>query len=350
MRDCQSYTESVMYEYGVFIGRFQPFHNVHLEIVRYALGQVKQLIIGIGSCNQSPDTRNPWSGEERAEMISSCFSPEERCRIKFVFLQDYFYNDLRWIADVQREITKNVCGSKDVKLIGHKKDSSSFYLGLFPQWGPHIDPGFISSTSATEVRNLIFTNDMNGVTSLVPKQVHDIISEWTKTPEFIQLRDEYEYITKERAKLNSAAHPPHFVTVDAVCICSGHVLVVKRGGKYGRNKIALPGGYLNVDETLEKSCIRELKEETSIRIPKHELKKMIVDRDVFDYPQRDQRGRVITHAFCFKIPNGTLPDVKGSDDADKAWWMNINDINTHKVRFFSDHWHIINRFVSSHKF
>ena len=71
---------------------------------------------------------------------------------------------------------------------------------------------------------------------------------------------------------------------------------------------------------------------------------MIVDRDVFDHPLRDLRGRVITHAFCLNLPPGTLPEVKGSDDADKAWWMSVLDIDNNRERFFSDHWHIIDRF------
>jgi len=93
-----------------------------------------------------------------------------------------------------------------------------------------------------------------------------------------------------------------------------------------------------------------LKEETAIKLTKGELANMIVDHDVFDHPLRDLRGRVITHAFCFKLPDGELPKVKGSDDADKAWWMPLNDVNNNRTRFFSDHWHIIDRFVGAHNF
>lgn len=344
------YTESVMHEYGVFIGRFQPFHNAHLETVRFALNQAQTLVIGVGSCNQAPDTRNPWSGLERAEMILACLTPDERKRIRFAYLEDYYYNNLRWVAGVQKAIEEHTSGSRDIKLIGHKKDATSFYLNLFPQWGPHLDPGIKSDLDASTVRRLMFTQDKIGIRHLLPGPVFDQVALWMETDEFKRLHSEQHHIWDENDKWRGAEFPPHFVTVDAVAICSGHILVVRRGGKYGRGQVALPGGYLNVKETLEKSCIRELKEETAIRIPRHELAKYIVDHDFFDHPQRDLRGRVITHAFCFKLPDGELPEVKGSDDADKAWWMSLNDVDNNRARFFSDHWHIIDRFVGAHKF
>lgn len=318
-------------------------------MVRFALKQVHTLVIGVGSSNQSPDTRNPWSGLERAEMILSCLTEEERKRVRFAYLEDYYYNNLRWVAAVQKAITDHTNGSKDVKLIGHKKDASSFYLNLFPQWGPHIEPDFTIEGDATKIRDLIFTQDLIGIKRLLPGPVFDFVSNWMKTAEFKRLHSEQHHIWDETAKYRWAQHPPHFVTVDAVCICSGHILVVRRGGKYGNGQIALPGGYLNTKETLEKSCIRELKEETAIKLTRQELSKLIVDRDTFDHPLRDLRGRVITHAFCFKLPDGELPKVKGSDDADKAWWMPLNDVNNNRSRFFSDHWHIIDRFVNGYK-
>jgi len=344
------YTESVMHEFGVFIGRFQPFHNAHLETVRFALKEAQTVVIGVGSCNQAPDTRNPWSGPERAEMILACLSPDERKRVRFAYLEDFYYNNLRWVAGVQRAIDEHTSGSKDIKLIGHKKDASSFYLNLFPQWGPLLDPGINMPIDATKIRDLMFTQDKIGIKLQLPLPVFEQVATWMDTAEFKRLHAEAHHILDEQEKQRGAEFPPHFVTVDAVVICSGHILVVRRGGKYGRGQVALPGGYLNVKETLEKSAIRELKEETAIRIPRHELSKYVVDHDFFDHPQRDLRGRVITHAFCFKLPDGELPEVKGSDDADKAWWMSLNDVDNNRARFFSDHWHIIDRFVSAHKF
>lgn len=339
-----------MHEFGVLIGRFQPFHNAHLELVKFALNQAQTLVIGLGSSNQAPDTRNPWSADERQVMIRSCLTEDENKRIRFARLEDYYYNNLRWVAGVQKAIGDHIAAAKDVKLIGHKKDTSSFYLNLFPQWGPHLEPNVHTDLDATKVRDLIFTQDTISIKHMLPPTVYDGVRAWMQTDEFKRLHAEQHHIWEEHDKWRGAQYPPHFVTVDAVCICSGHILVVRRGSKYGNGQVALPGGYLNAKETLEKSCIRELKEETAIKLPRHDLAKMIVDRDTFDHPLRDLRGRVITHAFCFKFPDGELPKVKGSDDADKAWWMPLNEVNNNRTRFFSDHWHIIDRFVSAHNF
>ena len=76
-----------MHEFGVFIMRGQPFHDAHLNTVRFALKEAQTVVIGLGSCNQAPDTRNPWSGPERAEMVLECLSSTERQRVRLLLLQ-----------------------------------------------------------------------------------------------------------------------------------------------------------------------------------------------------------------------------------------------------------------------
>ena len=56
---------------GFLIGRFQPFHLGHLEAVNFALSKVEQLYIAIGSSNKSNQPRNPFTVEERKQMILS---------------------------------------------------------------------------------------------------------------------------------------------------------------------------------------------------------------------------------------------------------------------------------------
>lgn len=54
---------------GVFVGRFQPFHNGHLEAIRYILGKVEELIIVVGSSQHSHEEGNPYTAGERISMI-----------------------------------------------------------------------------------------------------------------------------------------------------------------------------------------------------------------------------------------------------------------------------------------
>jgi len=333
-----------MHEFGVVIGRFQPFHNAHLELVRFALKQAQKLVIVLGSANAARDTMNPWSSTQRAEMVRACLSSEENLRVEFVHAKDYQSNNM-WLASVQSAIDDITGGSCDIKLIGHKKDATSFYLKLFPQWGDYVESGVSSELDATSVRDNLFRQDKVDVKKMVPLPVFNIIEAWMATPEFQRLHGEYEDIQNEHAAWLGAPYKPTFVTTDAIVICSGHVLVGRHGGKYGKGLIAWPGGYINADEYIIDSCIRELREETKLKVTTEDLKKSIIDKEVFDSPRRDQRGRVITHAFCFKLPDGALPKVVGSDDMAKAWWMTIHEFHRREEEFFADHYKMGCRFV-----
>ncbi len=73
---------------GLLIGRFQPFHKGHLEAVHIGLSQVDNLWIGIGSSNKSYEKRNPFTAEERKEMILSSLDPKTLERVKIFFVPD----------------------------------------------------------------------------------------------------------------------------------------------------------------------------------------------------------------------------------------------------------------------
>ena len=58
-----------MYDFLVFIGRFQPFHVAHLAVIREALRQAREVIVLVGSAGQSRNLRNPFTVDERMAMI-----------------------------------------------------------------------------------------------------------------------------------------------------------------------------------------------------------------------------------------------------------------------------------------
>ena len=73
---------------GLIIGRFQPFHKGHLEAVKIGLSKVDNLWIGIGSSNKSNEKRNPFTADERREMILSSLDPQTLKRVKIFFVPD----------------------------------------------------------------------------------------------------------------------------------------------------------------------------------------------------------------------------------------------------------------------
>jgi bifunctional NMN adenylyltransferase/nudix hydrolase len=87
------------YSSAVFIGRFQPFHNAHLEVVQQALRIAEKLIIVIGSCNAAPSIKNPFTYYERVQLITEAISPDQRDRVVGVccFVFFYFFFIFFWV-------------------------------------------------------------------------------------------------------------------------------------------------------------------------------------------------------------------------------------------------------------
>jgi 8-oxo-dGTP diphosphatase len=116
-------------------------------------------------------------------------------------------------------------------------------------------------------------------------------------------------------------YPHPAVTADCVIFgfdgVSIKVLLIQRGIEPFKGKWAFPGGFMNIDETVEDCAKRELEEETG-------LKNASVEQFyTFSDVNRDPRERVITVAHYALV---RLSEVKGGDDALMARWFSMNEI------------------------
>lgn len=333
-----------MHEFAIFIGRFSPFHLGHYEILKQALEKANKVVIVLGSHNRARNIKNPWSTQERVDMIKASLSSTEIDKVIFVGIKDYLYNDDLWIVDMQNKIAEATNDSEDVALVGYASDASSYYLRLFPKWKYYSCPTKYEF-HASKVRHYLFTLD-NAFTKCVPSAVGDKLCNWLGTDQFKTLKEEFDFLAEYKEKWRGAPFPPTFCTVDTCVIKSGHILLVRRKGKLGKGLLALPGGFLNQDENIITAAIRELKEETAIQLSKDELTNSVVDQHVFDYPGRSLRGRTLTFAFKLNLGSGPLDKVKGSDDADKAFWLPLNEALQREEEFFEDHFFIIQHFLN----
>lgn len=386
------------YAYSVVIGRFQPLHKNHVKLIEKAAEIAENVIIIVGSAYAASNIKNPFSFETRRKLIQDTFPEyaplpkgepghhtlEWTGRLKVEGVRDYFYSDNVWVSNVQAIVSKYAKEGDSIALVGSWKDESSWYLKMFPQWDfvPFSDSTHLS---ATQVRDVFFnvipseilvrmsvkarrrqnprniTKNWEGVAMVdptvveaqdkfldrnVPEEVVEFLKAFRRTPEFARLAEEWHAVHEYRQSWASSPFPPVFVTADAVVTCSGHVLVVKRGFNPGKGLYALPGGFIKNNEVIKNAALRELKEETRIRVDRIILESSIVDTRVFDYPDRSLRGRTITHAFHLKLKDGKLPEVAGGDDAEGAFWMPLMDVSKLEDRFFEDHAHIINYFVN----
>ena len=117
-------------------------------------------------------------------------------------------------------------------------------------------------------------------------------------------------------------YPRLALTVDAL-VCSviknkNYILLIERGIDPFKGMWALPGGFVNMDETLQEACIRELQEETGITVK--EMKQF----KTFDAINRDPRHRTISVVHYTFIDE--LLEVKGGDDANKAQWFLLDEL------------------------
>jgi nicotinamide-nucleotide adenylyltransferase len=71
---------------GLFIGRFQPFHNGHLATVKFALGKVDLLAIVVGSAQKSHEPRNPFTAGERVRMIKESLDSDREVDVRKVLV------------------------------------------------------------------------------------------------------------------------------------------------------------------------------------------------------------------------------------------------------------------------
>ena len=335
------------YDTLVLIGRFQPFHNAHLEIIKRATALCNQMIVITGSAAQPRTYKNPFTSVERELMIKRATAGLS-IGIAVVENPDTIYNDQAWAVRVQTIVNKYTSEGEKVAIIGHKKDESSFYLDMFPQWG-YENVEEIAPLSAVNIRDLYFKRNanMDFIKGVVPQTTFDFLDTFRSMPEYEQIIKEREFLIEHNKQYASLKYPPIFSTADAVVIQSGHVLMIRRRAEPGRGLWALPGGYVNAntDKSVEDAAIRELREETMIKVPAPVLRGSIVRSKVFDAIDRSPRGRIITHAFYIQLPDGELPKVKGSDDAEKARWVPIAEVKSEEC--FEDHYEIIQHFLGA---
>lgn len=334
-----------MFDFLVFIGRFQPFHLGHRFVIQQALANSKQVIVLIGSASVPRSTRNPLSVAERTQMILGAFSAEEAKRIHCVALSDVLYNDIRWVRQVQL-VVSSVTGPQaqlTIGLIGHNKDSSSYYLSLFPHWSA-LNVDHYKGLSATPIRESYLLGAMP-LADHVPESSMQVLTELSKTAEYQHLQEEAWFIDRYKKQWERAPYPPTFVTVDAVVVQSGHVLLIERKSMPGEGLFALPGGFINERETLLDACVRELREETRLKVPDPVIRGSLQAQKTYDDPYRSARGRTITQAFYFALRNDPkgLPKVKGSDDAKQAFWMPLSDLKPDQM--YEDHFSIISDLI-----
>lgn len=136
--------------------------------------------------------------------------------------------------------------------------------------------------------------------------------------------------------MSKKSRPPKTpsLTVDAVILVENNkkLVLIRRKNPPYQGEYALPGGFVDIGETVEEACIREAKEETSLDV---KINKLI---GIFSDPKRDPRGHTVTVAFLCE-PKKKTQKAKAESDAESLELIPLAKIDSLEIAF--DHKDII---------
>ena len=320
---------------GILIGRFQPLHLGHVHLIETALTQCEQLLIVIGSANRARNLKNPFSFDERKNLIAQTFP---HAKLHYAAVPDFFYSETAWLEAVNSAVAEVTPPNTTPTLFGYSKDETTYYLNEFPLWRYIELPNF-KGINATEVRQDYFLSSEISRTDL-PQTTQVFLESFQASSEYARLVEEAHFVKHYKASWAHSPYPPLFVTTDALVTCQKHILLIKRKFCPGKGLYALPGGFLEENEWIKTGLIRELLEETKIAMSEAHLEKHLKRICVFDYPGRSLIGRVITHCGHFDLPD-PLPKIEAADDALETSWIPISTLFQLRDQFHDDHYQII---------
>jgi 8-oxo-dGTP diphosphatase len=126
--------------------------------------------------------------------------------------------------------------------------------------------------------------------------------------------------------------------VDVIIQQDSEVLFAKRKKEPFKGYLGLPGGFVNIGETVEDAARREVKEETSLDI---ELTDIL---GVYSDPQRDPRGHIMSTVFIGRVlSNKNVKDMAtAQDDALEIEWIDLSTIDKKNLAF--DHKSILSHY------
>lgn len=311
---------------GIVIGRFQGFHQGHRHLLNEAWGNSDKLVVLLGSCNRAPSLKNPFTPERRIEVIEANM-PMTVWR--FEGLNDYVYDDEKWKEEVNAILSYYKLQG-DVTLFGHSKQGNT-YLEWFDDVG-YQEVDSIDNFSGTTVRKHMFEN---------------------KDPRVAHVQGDYDYYQQEKEKFSSYPYPEtlNFCCADAVVECMDHILLIKRKNSPGKGLWALPGGFKNNNETYLDCAIRELMEETGIKVFQEDMYDNVVQSKMFDSPKRGSgipRNTMAVHILLqdYAMSSG-FPETLAQDDASAVQWVALSSIGKGEFKLHDDHQDIIFSLINS---
>lgn len=154
---------------GLLIGRMQPVHNGHIQVIKKILEEVDEIIIGIGSAQLSHTTTDPFTAGERVMMLTKALSENDIDSVSYYIIpiQDIQMNAV-WVSHINMltpPFAKIFSGNPLVQRLFEEETYEVAKPPLFKR----------EELSGTEVRRRMIADE--NWKSLVPKSTAEIIEE-----------------------------------------------------------------------------------------------------------------------------------------------------------------------------
>ena len=266
---------------GLFLGRFQPLHKGHVEVIKLLSESLDKIIVAIGSSNKSNTQENPFTADEREMMIKLSLKNINYELVKIPDFDDY----PKWVNYV-------IDNSPHFDIV---YSGNAVVKKLFEEKGYKVENFPVSAyISASQIRQMIYDN----------ADYKRYLPEGT-----LQILKEMKGIEKIKRIYNKAIYKNPPTAVDIVADIYNPdfkgIALIKRGNEPFKGKWALPGGFQEEGYSFEDTAKKEMKEETNLEI---EILHVLTPRSK---PDRDPRGQVNSIPFVAKASG----ELKAGDDA-----------------------------------
>lgn len=316
---------------GIVIGRFQPVHWGHLDLIDKARKDNDSTLVILGSVNRLPDFKNPLTPDERQGLLEKLLYAGDDCVIQ---RQNDRPTDDEWVQDIVARVNNIEEDPTQVTLYCAKKDEE-FYRSNFIYNVETVDT---RSISATDVRHAWYHKSLWTVEDDVPQATLDLLNEF---PDFEIYRKEWE-TGREMAFKKKEGHPfgnPLEPVSFAVIVQDNKILTGFRGGDRGYGTPGLPGGYVENTESTLQACMRETKEEMGI-----DLEMLIITGQAVCMAQAVEENlddigtRTIGINYLFVIkPEVDLEITVDGEETLDYQWIPLRDILEEKTLLFYNH-------------
>ncbi len=335
---------SLLHPAGLLLARYQPVLETDIQTLLGALQRCERVIVALDGLGSARSAHRPWSCAEREAQVRQVLPAGAGQRVIFTGVPDHLYQPARWAAALRSAIAAAGVEPDGVALVATQAEADSLALREF-RARLRVEPAARPDLAAAAAARADYLRGGSAWRAAVPVAVAAWLEAFRSDMGYARLFEEQAWTDRLAASWRAAPYPPIFVTADAVVIASGHILMIHRRHAPAKDLWALPGGFVEQDETVLEAALRELGEETGIAVTRNDLRAAICATRVFDAPERSIRGRTITHGALIDLGHAPPPAVRGGDDAAQAEWWPLERFAQSTESIAEDHAWIVRAFI-----